>query len=184
LLELIERRLSFAGLKWTSAFKCSPEELSKFLEFKLRNGPRDLLRFIDVVLEELGNDKAVTLADFKAKEGDYRLPAFKQMQAVYGDVFKNIGDFVREMFKTNKEFPVEKFREEPEKMRLESRPSVATYEDNAFSDHKEAFKSITESGCVDVKDSDQWLPPYSERYYLTLFHNKATRIRMNYTIRP
>src|SRR5262249_51416297 len=93
-------------------------------------------------------------------------------------------DFVREMFKKGAERQITTFRDEYEKMSLESRPSEATYEDPAFSDHKEAFRSITESGCVDVYDSELWLPPYSEGYYVTLGHNKATKIRINYTIQP
>src|SRR5262249_3324213 len=182
LLELIERRVGYSKLKWNDVFRCSKEEFLEFMQFKLRNGPRDLLRFIDIVFDSVGNGKAMAIVDFRRKEEDYRLYAFQQMQVVYGYVFKNIGDFVREMFKKGAERQITTFRDEYEKMRLESRPSEATYEDPAFSDHKEAFRSITESGCVDVYDSELWLPPYSEGYYVTLGHNKATKIPINCTI--
>jgi len=94
LLELIERRVGYSKLKWNDVFRCSKEEFLEFMQFKLRNGPRDLLRFIDIVFDSVGNGKAMAIVDFRGKEEDYRLYAFQQMQVVYGDVFKNIGDFV------------------------------------------------------------------------------------------
>ena len=184
LLKLIQRRLEFAEIEWTDVFGCTRTQLMEFLVPKLRNGPRDLLRYIDIVLQGKKLGEKMSLRDFESKEQDYKLLAFQQMQVVYGDVFNNIGDFVRELFKKKGELTLAAFKEEYEKMRMESRPSALIYNQTSFSDHKEAFKSITESGCVDLSDAEEWIPPYREKYYTTMSHNKVTKIRMNYTIRP
>jgi hypothetical protein len=184
LLKLIERRLEFGGLTWHDVFGCTQRQLIDFLTPKLRNGPRDLLRYIDIVLQGKKPGEKLNVGDFESKEQDYRLLAFQQMQVVYGDVFNNIGEFVRELFRKKGELAIGAFKDEFEKMRLESRPTPAIYNQSAFSDHKEAFKSITESGCVDLNDSEQWFPPCREKYYTTISHNKVAKIRMNYAIRP
>ena len=99
LLELITKRLEFANLAWKDIFGFTEKQYKEYFEFKLRNGPRDLLRHLDIVLQNANGVRKLSLDDFERNEQDYRSYAFQQMQVVFGDVFKDIGEFVRELFK-------------------------------------------------------------------------------------
>ena len=183
LLDLIVKRLRFSGLAWTDVFDFSETEYVKYFEFKLRNGPRDILRHLDVVLDNVNTIRKLQLSDFGASENDYKSFSFQQMQVVYGDVFKDIGDFVRELFKRRTELDFSKFSDEYEKMRLESRPTAETYKTKPFANHKEAFRSMTKSGCIDLFNGSTWIPPYRAEYYNTLLSGAANKMRANFAIR-
>jgi hypothetical protein len=173
LLELISKRLKYSSLLWQDVFAISESDFTEIVAPRLRNGPRDLLRYIDIILQRKSLGQKISKTDFDDVADDYRQLAYQQMQVVYGDVFSNVGEFVRELFKDSESLDLNHGQTEYEKMRLESRPNASIYSQRSFSNFQRALVSITDSGCVDINDGNKWVQPYQKEYFEAI--SKKTR---------
>jgi hypothetical protein len=169
-------------LKWQDVFTISEAEFIEIVSPRLRNGPRDLLRYLDLILQQKSFGEKIEKHDFDDLADDYRQLAYQQMQVVYGDVFSNIGEFVRELFKGSETLDLSRGQIEYEKMRLESRPNASIYSQRSFSNFQRAIVSITDSGCVDINDGTKWVQPYSEKYFEAIGKKRVALLRLNYAI--
>jgi len=182
LVELLKKRLKYSKLQWNDVFSISKEDFVEVVSPRLRNGPRDLLRYVDLILQRKVFGEKIGKADFDDVADDYRELAYQQMQVVYGDVFSNVGEFVRELFKGSKTLDLSNGQTEYAKMRLESRPNASIYSQRGFSSFQRALISITDSGCVDINDGNRWVQPYRREYFEAISKKRVAKLRLNYAI--
>ncbi len=64
LVELLMKRLKYSKLQWNNVFSISKEDFVEVVSPRLRNGPRDLLRYVDLILQRKVFGEKIGKADF------------------------------------------------------------------------------------------------------------------------
>jgi hypothetical protein len=117
LVGMVERRLSAASLRVEDLFKAKKPSDGKQMMIEemlpnLRNGPRDLLRWLDLALAA-NRDTQITSAHIEGVASKTSRDAFAEMERAHFESYPELGSVVKTIFKTTtvKEFRPHDFEE-------------------------------------------------------------------------
>lgn len=100
LTNVIAGRLHWAGISWTDVFVGAEKDAQTLLDSmceNIRNGPRDLLRWIDLSLQS-SNDKKITQSNVKAVKRKMAVHSFNELEAAHDDKYPKIRSVVEAIF--------------------------------------------------------------------------------------
>jgi len=118
---LVENRLKWANMKWTDTFDCSGESEAKSLVHsmteRIRNGPRDLLRWLGLAIKNAGKKK-IRKQHLDAVHPRMSSDALREMESAHSSSYEKLGALVKAVFrsKTRTEFPRQQFEEHLENL--------------------------------------------------------------------
>jgi hypothetical protein len=103
LTSVVQGRLRWTGTKWTDVFTGSESEARTMVQDmcrKVRNGPRDLLRWMDLTLQLAGGGKVSKSTVEKARKKS-SLDALAELEAAHAETYPKIGAVLRIVFRGN-----------------------------------------------------------------------------------
>jgi hypothetical protein len=164
LSNLLSERIRYSDVSPDDLFE-DPEGygLDLFLD-RIRNGPRDLLRYIEIILKssptaKIGRDTIV------ANEERFRHEARRQMESVYSIHYTGIESFLTHMFASGSTLPVSSFIERFEVARMESRPHAVDYKQGWLRTGERSLRALLDAGVVDAFMQGRWVRPYEQDYF-------------------
>jgi hypothetical protein len=116
LLSVIQNRLDATGQKWTDVFDGSESAGKKLVKEELhsmtRNGPRDLLRTLDVAFQKSTTGKIGRTSLTAARERAAQ-DSLDELTSAYNALYVDFGDVVKAVFRSNaeKRFTVAELRD-------------------------------------------------------------------------
>jgi energy-coupling factor transporter ATP-binding protein EcfA2 len=172
LQKLIESRISYANLAPTDVFIDPVSDAVSVISEQIRNGPRDTLRYLEIILKSSPNAK-VSIDTISNSNSKFKRSARQQMEAVYNTLYEGIEPFLNAMFSGGAEITYVKFRDRFLELRLSSQPSGVEYGADWLRSSDRAFRALIEAGTVDVKTDEGWKRPYEAGYFLFDFGENA-----------
>jgi hypothetical protein len=178
---LVARRLDSSGLKWTDVFDCKDEDTArnvlKVVANKLRNGPRDLLFWLDLALNRAVGRK-VKKQDFEETRRVASDQAFKEMESAHYASYEMLGSVIRAIFEgcSSKEFtPLELKQHVQNLMVTDTRLraySVLPWMQRVSSETLPRI--LFEVGALALRWKSQTIPPYRPEYDQNTFETAET----------
>lgn len=176
---LVTARISHSGADASEIFEDSENySIDIFME-RIRNGPRDLLRFLEIILKVDSTAKVGPASIAKAAPA-FKQEARRQMESVYLDLYAGIDGFCSEMFAQSATLPVAGFSERFQIMRLESRPVGLSYAEPWVRSADRALKGLLDAGVVDVFMNGRWIRPYEAEYFRFNPRDAEALVRRNW----
>jgi len=161
---LVESRMKYAEVVETEIFERSLRDTVGILSHNIRNGPRDLLRYLEIILK---SDLAakVSVATIAKCNSQFKRPARRQMEAVYAALYDAIESFLAAVFGDAATLTYPEFRSRFLTMRLSSEPSGVDYGLEWLKTSDRAFSALVEAGTVDVRAEQEWRKPFEPGYF-------------------
>ena len=100
LVQVIADRMRWADISWKDVFAGTEKDAQKLLNFmceKIRNGPRDLLRWIDLSLQNTKEQK-ITETAVKATKTAIALHSFRELEAAHAGSYPRIRSVLKAIF--------------------------------------------------------------------------------------
>lgn len=182
LMELIEARMQFAGVSADDVFEGEQSQVLSTMIDQLRNGPRDLLRYAEIVLKS-DHAAKLSLETLSACEAEYKSAARQQMRAIFGLVYDGIENLLVAAFGRRPELSITEFEREFLSLRLGSTPPGVDYSQRWLRSAQSCLQAIFETGTVDVQVAGQWAQPFAARYLDFDIAQRDARIRLNAVFR-
>jgi hypothetical protein len=116
LLELLHRRIKAEGQKWVDLFDGSETNAKNLIRGELknitRNGPRDLLRTLDVAFQKSSTGKVGKSELGKARERASQ-DSLDELTSAYNNLYPQLGDVVSAVFRSSasRSYPIKGLRE-------------------------------------------------------------------------
>lgn len=161
---VVEKRCEFASVKWTDVFSFGKEEFEDFIRSRVRNGPRDMLRLLELGFV-VARQELLSIAHLQSVDRKYKSFAYRQMTSVYESIFPGLGEFLRAIFEDADALTEQEFAKRYDELSLESFPNAELYRSFGFKNSREALSSVIDAGCIDIKSSGTIKFPYEEIYY-------------------
>ena len=165
LIRLIEARLAYAALRTEDVFEAPLTDIVDLLAMEIRNGPREILRYIEIILKS-GDGAKVSLAAMRASRSKFKRAARQQMEAVYGSIYEGIEPLLTSIFEGSADLTYDEFRTRFMALRMSSQPASVNYADPWLKGADRAFRALIEAGAVDVHTEEGWKRPYEAGYFL------------------
>src|SRR5438874_887642 len=102
LVSVVNSRLKWSGAKWGDVFSGGEEAgrlLIKTMCQNIRNGPRDLLRWIDLSLQSAGGSKISKDAIDKTRTKSSR-HSLGELESAHSDLYPGIGEVLKIVFRS------------------------------------------------------------------------------------
>ncbi|WP_454761723.1 P-loop ATPase, Sll1717 family [Caulobacter segnis] len=170
--KLVESRMSYAEIDQNEVFADPMAESMGILAEQIRNGPRDTLRYLEIILKS-SLDAKVSLETISGTNGKFKRAARQQMETVYSSLYEGIEPFLGAVFGSKSELRYSEFRDSFLSLRMSSQPAGVDYGNDWLKSADRAFRALIEAGTVDVKTEEGWKRPYEAGYFLFDFGEQA-----------
>lgn len=181
LLTLIERRLSAASLRIEDLFKAKAatdgKQIIEQMVPNIRNGPRDLLRWLDLALLA-SNDSPVTMAHINGVAGKASRDAFVEMERAHFESYPQLGSVVKTIFKAkpSQQFSHREFAEHIRDLLINDKDMQAL--SNIPWMQRQAASTLPfvlfEAGALAFRNDSETTLPFEENYDLVNFQSAAS----------
>jgi hypothetical protein len=178
LISLVAARLQYSGVKEQEIFSPSLAECVDEIIPLIRNGPRDLLRYLEIILKS-GADKRVTASSVRESQALFKREARRQMESVYSHVYEGVDLFATAMFEGASTIRVGDFERRFHSLRLESRPHGLDYGQHWLKSADRAVRALVEAGVVDFTLGERWVRPFEKDYFRFSSRERTCRLRPN-----
>jgi hypothetical protein len=105
LASVVQGRLGWTQTKWTDVFAGGESDGRALIEFmcgKIRNGPRDLLRWIDLALQSAAGAK-ISKDTIEKTRRKSSLDSLAELKAAHGETYPEIGAVLRIIFRDDRD---------------------------------------------------------------------------------
>lgn len=177
LSKLVKSRMDYAQISPDEIFSDPMKDSINIIAEQIRNGPRDTLRYLEIILKSNNNAK-VSIDTITATSGRFKRAARRQMETVYSSLYDGIEPFLGAIFSKARELSYAEFRETFLSLRMASQPAGVDYGSDWLKSSDRAFRALIEAGTVDVQTEDGWKRPYEKGYFSFDFGENAT-VRLN-----
>lgn len=177
LSEMLHSRMQYAGVDNSDVFDGDPRLLIEQLLSEVRNGPRDLLRFIEIIMKS-APDAKVSIATIAANRAAFRRSAREQMRTVYGDVYQNLEILAAHLVGAEG-VSVAEFHARFKEARMASEPAAVDFKASWLGSASSALRAMIEAGVVDVLCGNRWVRPFERDYFLFDQDDQSARLRLN-----
>lgn len=164
LVDLIKSRIAYSGSDPSDLFEDKDGLSVDIFLSKIRNGPRDILRYIEIILKS-DDDAKVSEQTIAKHSAAFKQEARRQMSSVYGTLYEGIESFSEYIFADAATITVETFYGLFQRARLESKPSVVSYGQPWLKSAERALRALVDAGLVDVRTGTDWIRPFEETYF-------------------
>jgi GTPase SAR1 family protein len=178
LISLLRARMDYSGILASDVFEDAGGLSMDALLSKIRNGPRDLLRYIEIILKS-SPDAKVSDQTIAACSAAFKQEARRQMTSVYGNLYEGIESFSEYVFSSAATITVESFYGIFQKARLESKPAGVNYGQAWLKTAERALRALVDAGLIDVKPGSTWVRPFEETYFRFDARDMSALIRPN-----
>lgn len=130
-----------------------------------RNGPRDVVRWLEICLE---NDlhKKITPAWLQHKQKNYAERSADQMTVIYDAHYPDIKDFLQAYFSRHlKPHSKEQFHKNFLNLQVTSKESAFIFKNAWAKTPERALKALKEASCIAYKAGDVLILPYHAEYH-------------------
>jgi hypothetical protein len=163
LRQLIEARLRFSGVDPGVIFDDVETYSVPLMSEKIRNGPRDLLRYMEIILKSSGQAK-ISAESIVEHEAAFKVEARRQMESVYSNLYFGIDPFIDSIFPGTIPISVDQYNDRFHKLRLESRPAGVDYSQQWLSSADRSLRVLIDAGLIEFCPGGQWVRPYDVGY--------------------
>lgn len=177
LVEMLSNRIQYAGVAPDDVFDGDQEGLTDQLLGEIRNGPRDLLRFIEIIMKSAPNAK-VSFETISANRSAFRRAAREQMRTVYGDVYQNLEALAGHLVGPQG-VSVSDFHARFKEARMASEPAAVDFKASWIVSAGSALRAMIEAGVVDILQGNRWLRPFERDYFQFDPDDQTAQIRLN-----
>lgn len=191
LQQLVAQRLQAASTEWeqlltSSSSGTSQTRLLQTMIKSVRNGPRDLLRWLDLSLTASG-DKPVNAMIINQSFEQMGINSFDEFARAHSCGYENIDLLVKTLFsnKTNAEFTIPEFKKHIQDLLIKDK-TIKTLQNHEWFLKMPWAKIpllLFETGSVCFKYNRQLILPYQAEYTQRNFE-KATTIALTPSFRP
>jgi hypothetical protein len=178
LSEIVRARLEFSRTQPDEIFSDPIEITLPAAINEIRNGPRDLLRFLEVTLKAK-SDAMISIDSLRASRGAFREEARRQMESAYTHVYSGIEAFAEAILHEGVEIGVSEFLQKFHELRLSSQPTSVDYGEHWLQRGDRALRALIDAGVVDIRVRGDWVRPYEESYFRFNRKDSTTRLRLN-----
>lgn len=178
LIDLIRARISYCGADAADLFEDPVNFAVDIFLTKIRNGPRDILRYIEIILKS-APDAKVSEQTIVEHAAAFKQEARRQMSSVYGTLYEGIESFSEYIFADAATITVESFYGLFQRARLESKPSGVSYGQPWLKSAERALRALVDAGLVDVRTGTDWVRPFEETYFRFDTRSMSALIRPN-----
>ncbi|RYG58095.1 MAG: hypothetical protein EON56_00720 [Alphaproteobacteria bacterium] len=164
LIDLMRSRIAYSGADPEDLFEDPMGFSVEVFQTKIRNGPRDILRYIEIILKS-GPDAKVSEQTIANHSAAFKQEARRQMSSVYGSLYEGIESFSEYIFSDAATITVESFYGLFQRARLESKPSGVNYGQPWLKSAERALRALVDAGLIDVRAGTEWVRPFEETYF-------------------
>lgn len=172
LKRMIEARIQYANVDPNEIFQGPLEANIDLLADRVRNGPRDLLRFLELILKSSEHEK-VSFSSIEANSARFKRLARQQVETVYAGVYEGLESFLAAVFENAEHLSYSTFKAKFMALRLAGQPAGVDYRDDWLVSADRAFRALIETGTVDLKTAEGWMKPYEAGYFSFDFAEEA-----------
>jgi hypothetical protein len=176
LIEVIQRRLDAEKQKWTDVFEGTEASAKKMLRDELeeitRNGPRDLLRTLDVAFKKSKNGK-IDRSLLKASRETAAQGSLDEITGAYNALYPDLGDVVNAVFRgvAEKEFTLEELRQHIQSLMIKDTDmkALSKLKWMQSQNSRTVPNLLFETGVIALKSSNKAILPFDENYTMERF---------------
>jgi hypothetical protein len=176
LMEMIQNRLDATKQKWVDVFEGTEAKAKAMLRDELanitRNGPRDLLRILDVAFETSQNGK-ISKSLLKESMGTASEGSLNELTGAYNALYPDLGDVINAIFRhaASKSFTLEELSQHIQTLMINDGDMKALLRLRWMQaqNSKTIPQLLFDTGVVAFKLSEKMILPFEEEYSLDRF---------------
>jgi hypothetical protein len=181
LLEVLQRRIRAEKQKWTDLFEGTEEAGKQLIRRELRNitrnGPRDLLRTLDIAFQKSSTGKIGDKEIVSAREKGSQ-DSLDELTSAYNSQYPQLGDVVSAVFRGNEErsFTTKEFREHIQTLVVNDpdMKALSTLKWLRSRSSKTLPELFFEVGVLALDLEKEVVLPYEEKYKLDEFRKSKS----------
>ncbi|MDP3379119.1 MAG: hypothetical protein Q8S53_12215 [Brevundimonas sp.] len=180
LVEVLDSRMSYAGVGVSDIFEDDKAVCVDLMIESIRNGPRDLLRYIEIILKASASAKISKLS-IETHRHEFKRKAREQMKTVYNGIYDGIDALATTAI--GPKLTVGEFHTRFDEARMASEPASVDYKAPWLSSGASALRAMLEAGVLDVQVDGRWLRPFDQGYFTFDPDEPTGAIRVNAVFR-
>lgn len=175
---LVDSRMKFANVSDADVFAEPKEEKIAEMSLAIRNGPRDLLRFMEIILKN-GGLSQISSASIEDCRAEFKAAARMQMRTVYSQFYEGIEAFAAHILGSPAGLDVAAFRVRFAEARMATEPPGVDYKAPWLKSAAVALRALVEAGVVDVLIRGAWARPFEADYFRFDQDEPGAKVRLN-----
>lgn len=176
--DLVASRLKFSGADEVEIFSPSAAGSVDRIAELIRNGPRDLLRYLEIILKS-SPDAVITNSNIDRQADAFKDEARRQMETVYAGIYDGVERFLGMMFQDRTELPIREFETRYQKLRLASDPGGVDFRSTWLRSGPKALRALIDTGAIDVQLHGKWIKPFEPEYFRVDIKDSSVALRPN-----